>query len=115
MRSHGKIAKPRCGRGGSMDTPLQIQYVEPGFLLTESSKARYQPCRQRGMVSVVRLFEVDALIQEAVWATEQAVSAMECGVSWKDLMNDVNYQRAQAFLARPMVAAWRERQKKEQT
>ena len=55
--------------------------------------------------------ERDQVLAEAVWAIEQVVSAMECGVAWRDLMEDVKYLRAHAFLLSPLVAEWRKRQK----
>jgi len=83
---------------------LKIEYVHPYYVAPEAF--------YNNAVPVVRLAAVDQVIAEAVWAMEQAVSAMECGVAWRDLMDDVNYQRAQAFLASDTVAQWRKRQEK---
>ena len=103
---------------------FMVEYVEPGFLLNESDKAKYQPVRQKGMISVVRLPEVDAVIAETVWAMYEL--AVERRSSLADLFDldtdsqefgerlacDKSYQRAQDFLTSPLVAAWRERQEK---
>lgn len=68
---------------------------------------------------VVRLADVDELIQEAVWAMELVIDRIRYRndlpqQTFNELevlcMKDRNYQRAQAFLASPTVQAWRERQ-----
>ena len=76
-------------------------------------------------VPVVRLPEVDTVIAEAVWAMEtlqktvilfweEAYATDEPALCVDEAVEkDARYQHAQDFLARPDVAAWRERQKEE--
>ena len=57
-------------------------------------------------VPVVRLAEVDKVLAEAVWAMEKLLAAVP-----PHGLSDESFDRIQAFLASPLVAAWRERQK----
>lgn len=104
---------------------MKIVYVEDESILTN------QYPDTPGITAFVRLAEVDALIQEAVWAMEQIVQMKT--QEWTDLCHDNNpdianediqalavqdadFQRAQAFLAGPLVQDHLERmarQKKE--
>lgn len=60
---------------------------------------------KRERVPVVRLAEVDAVIQEAVWAMEKLLAAVP-----PHGLSDESFNRIQAFLEGPNVAAWLERQ-----
>jgi hypothetical protein len=64
-----------------------------------------------GFTPVVKLKNVDVAIREAVWVMEwlenKYFSDTDCCVG------EGQYQRATAFLASSLVAAWRERQKQE--
>jgi len=57
------------------------------------------------LLPVVRLSEVDAVLEEAVWAME----LLQCMPPHR--FADASLNRIQAFLDSPLVAAWRERQK----
>jgi hypothetical protein len=61
-------------------------------------------------IPVVRLEAVDAVLTEAVWAMELV---FEQALMFNEHTAKVMTDRSHAFLASPMVAAWRERQKKE--
>lgn len=54
-----------------MSEPI-TEYVEPGFLLTASDKARYMPSRQKQMIPVVR---VEALRDEVYGIRNALLSA----------------------------------------
>lgn len=88
---------------------LKVEYVESGFLLNESDKAKYQPVRQKGMIPVVRLAEVDAVMAKAVKIMETCCAVGEIRFKTCVLSQQVSDQ-IQAFLASPLVAAWRKRQ-----
>lgn len=72
-----------------------------------------------GAIPVVRLDEVDAVIAEAVWAMKIVIIRIQYkndkpSQTFNELeelcMKDSGYRRAHAFLASPLVAAWRGRQ-----
>lgn len=90
--------------------------IEYAVLIVKRSEMLY------GSQQVVRLPEVDKVIQEAVWAMETVQNSVRN--YWSDALvtdesavcvdeavaKDARYQHAEAFLASPVVKAWRERQ-----
>lgn len=99
-----------------MDKPLTIEWVYPPFVKEQpETRLSELDIKRKRDIPVVCLAEVDALMAEAVWAMEHVIHTYRHVTDdrWIGTEALQEKQRAQAFLARPDVAAWRERQKKE--
>jgi len=98
---------------------MKIEYVEDESILTN------QYPNTPGITPFVRLYKVDAVIEQAVWAMERLQANVRTGYFsvWDDhdfppkdkeieelVQKDPDYQRAQAFLASEAVDEWRKRQ-----
>lgn len=75
---------------------LTVEWVYPLMLDEKPSLKSNTP--------VVRLPEVDAVLTEAVWGMEKLLEAVP-----PHGLSDESFNRNQAFLASPLVKAWRER------
>lgn len=75
-----------------------VEWANVNWIYKYDRAANGEVCTQ-----VVHLHEVDALIQEAVLFAEN--------VTRNGRWQPDEWERARAFLASPLVAAWRERQK----
>ena len=91
-------------------TELRVEWAYDQRFVSEDDGFTIQELQESGRIPVVRLSAVDEILAEAVWAMKRLKCEAEAALEPEELQDDLSYQRAQAFLASPAVAEWRERE-----